>query len=147
MGGNCGILGHVFKVEEIIRFMEEVVVKESNIDECGVFALRNFKKGEIVLRWDYEKLTKEEVKKLPTREKRYVTCVGGDYIFLQKPERYTNHSCDANTYPENFCDIAKRDIMTGEEITTDYGKQAEPDFQMACKCGSKNCRKIIKSRV
>lgn len=125
--------------------MADVIVKKSKIEGFGVFASRDFKKDEVILKWKYKKLTKEEVKSLPDKEKRYVTYIGGEYIYLQEPERYLNHSCDANTYPKNFSDVARRDIKKGEEITTDYGEQAEPNFKMVCHCGSKKCRGVIKS--
>jgi SET domain-containing protein len=126
--------------------MVNVIVKESKIHEKGVFASRNFKKGEVVLKWDIShELTKKEVDSMPEEEKRYVTFFDGKYVLMQPPERYVNHSCEANTHAENFCDVAKRDIMEGEEITADYAEEGVPDMNMKCKCGSKNCRGIIKT--
>jgi SET domain-containing protein len=126
--------------------MGDIVVKESKIQGKGVFASRNFKKGEIVMKWDISRqLTKSEVDKLSENEKRYVAYVDRKYILMQPPARYVNHSCDANTYAENFCDIAKRDIKKGEEITGNYAEEDIPEQSFECKCGSKNCRKIIKS--
>ena len=126
--------------------MEDIIVKESKIDGKGVFASRNFKKGEIVVKWDISRqLTKEEVDKLSGNEKRYVAYMEGKYILMQPPARYVNHSCDANTYADNFCDIAKRNIKKGEEITGDYAEEDIPGQSFECKCGSKNCRRIIKT--
>ena len=126
--------------------MVDVIVKESKIHEKGVFASRNFKKGEVVLKWDIShELTKEEVNSIPEEEKRYVTFFDGKYVLMQPTERYVNHSCEADTYADNFCDIAKRNIMVGEEITADYSEEGVPDMNMKCKCGSKNCRGIIKT--
>lgn len=124
-----------------------VIVKKSNIDGKGVFAARNFKKGEVVLKWDISRiLTSKELKQLAEEEKKYVSYMNGKYVIMQPPERFVNHSCDANTHADNFRDIAKRDIERGEEITADYSEETVPDFKMKCKCGSKNCRGIIKSR-
>ena len=53
---------------------------------------------------------------------------------MQKPERFVNHSCDANTTAKNFCDIAKRNISKGEEITGDYSEELPPNTYMECKC-------------
>ena len=125
--------------------MADVITKKSKIEGFGVFASRNFKKGEVVIKWDISyQLTSEEVKKIQASEKRYVAFLDGKYILMQPPARYVNHSCDANTYADNFCDIAKRDIKKGEEITDDYSEDETPDFEMVCHCGSKNCRGIIK---
>jgi SET domain-containing protein len=126
--------------------MADVIVKDSKIHGKGVFAARNFKKGEIVLKWDIShELTKEQLDKMPENEKRYVTFFNGKFVLMQPPERYVNHSCVANTYANNFCDVAKRDIKKGEEITADYAEEGVPDLNMKCKCGSKNCRGVIKS--
>ena len=125
--------------------MSDVIAKKSKIEGLGVFASRNFKKGEVVIKWDIShQLTSAEVKKLPESQKRYVAFLDGKYILMQSPARYVNHSCDANTYTDNFCDVAKRDIKKGEEITSDYSETETPGFEMKCNCGSKNCRKIIK---
>lgn len=126
--------------------MTDVAVKKSRIHGLGVFASRNFKKGEIVIKWDTSnKLTKKEVDELPEEEKRYIVYFNGEYILMQPPAKYVNHSCDANTYSKNFCDFAKRDIKKGEEITANYSETMAPEECMECKCGSKNCKKIIKA--
>ncbi|MBW3005125.1 SET domain-containing protein-lysine N-methyltransferase [Candidatus Woesearchaeota archaeon] len=128
--------------------MADILVKKSKIHGRGIFAARDFKKGEIVIKYDTSNtLTKEEVDKLPEAEKRYVSYLGEDkYILHQPPARYVNHSCDANTYSDNFADIARRDIKKGEEITADYVAEKVPGFdKVLCKCGSKNCRSVIKT--
>jgi len=40
---------------------DEVMVKNSKIEGKGVFALRNFKKGEVILHWDASKTLLKEV--------------------------------------------------------------------------------------
>ena len=126
--------------------MAGVIVKKSKIEGKGVFAARDFKKGEIVLKWDNsKKLTKDELKKVPEVKKKYVSYNKGKVIYMQPPERYVNHSCNANTKIQNSCDVAIRDIKKGEEITSDYSEDLPPDSKMKCNCGSKNCRGIIVS--
>ena len=125
--------------------MKDIVVKKSKIEGSGVFANRDFKKGEIVLKWDVsKKLSVKDAKKVPESEQKYVSFINGKFTFMQPPERFVNHSCDANTYVDGFCDVAKRDIKKGEEITGDYSEDTTPDFKMICNCGSKNCKGIIK---
>lgn len=124
---------------------KDITIKKSKIEGKGVFAGRDFKKGEIVIKWDISyQLTQEEVKKLPEAEKRYVAYLGKKHILMQSPAKYVNHSCDANTYAGNFCDIAKRDIKKGEEVTANYSETMETNEFMKCNCGSKNCRGIIR---
>lgn len=125
--------------------MPDIIVKDSKIHGKGVFALRDFKKGEIVIKWDISHiLTPEQVEKLPKSEKDYVAFVDGIYIMMQSPAKYTNHLCDSNLYVDNFCYVAKRDIKKGEELGEDYAEDETPRFRMDCNCGSKNCRKIIR---
>lgn len=120
--------------------IDSVKVKKSKIQGQGVFANRDFKKGEIVLRWNPKVLTKKQANKLSEDEKNYLVIEGGRYLFMQEPERYVNHSCDFNTFPKNKCDVAIRDIKKGEEITSDYS-QIESLDNFECKCGAKNCKK------
>lgn len=57
-----------------IGLIMDVIVKKSKIDGKGVFAARDFKKGEIVIKWDIShELTPEEVKKTP-RNRKKVCC-------------------------------------------------------------------------
>ena len=127
--------------------MKDVIVKDSIIQGKGVFAERDFRMGEIVLKWDVShELSKEEAGKASKEDQHYIVYLNGKYIFMQPPERYVNHSCEANTYAEDFCDIAKRDIKKDEEITGDYSEDKVPDFQMKCNCENSKCRGIIKGK-
>lgn len=122
----------------------DVSVKESKIEGKGVFAERDFKKGEVVLKWDTKNLlTEDEVAKMPPDERSYVSYFKGKYILMQEPERYVNHACEANTYAKDFADVALRDIKKGEEITADYTDEHLPGVGIQCKCGSVSCRGII----
>ena len=59
--------------------------------------------------------------------------------------RYIAHSCDPNCgIKELFKIVAMRDIKEGEEISWDYDMSENSDWKMECKCGSKNCRKLIR---
>jgi SET domain-containing protein len=126
-----------------LKFMQNIVVKKSSINGKGVFTKRNIKKGEIVIRWDTShQLTATEAKKL--KNKKYLARVGRKYFLMQPPAKFVNHSCEANTFVKNYCDVAKRNILKDEEITSDYSKDSSVDISMICTCKSKNCRKIIK---
>jgi SET domain-containing protein len=119
-----------------------IIIKKSKISGKGVFALRDFKKGEIVLKWNPKPINKLEIESLSARGKTYIVYSGKKYFIMQSPERYVNHSCEANTTVKNNSDVAVRNIRKGEEITSDYIKtQGGSNFK--CKCGSKKCRKII----
>ena len=123
----------------------DMLIKKSPIEGKGVFAARDFRKGEMIIRWDISRqLTAEEAEKLPLKEKKYVIFCKGKRILAQPPERYVNHSCDANTTSANFCDVAVRNIKKGEEITANYSQDMSPGESMECACKSKTCRKNIR---
>jgi SET domain-containing protein len=118
-----------------------IIIKDSPIAGKGIFANRNFKKGEVVLAWHPKQLSKEQAEALSNSEKNFVDIVDGKYLYMQPPERYINHSCEPNTSPSDMADIAIQDIQKGEEITSDYGGAGLLTF--TCNCGSKNCRGLV----
>jgi hypothetical protein len=75
----------------------------------------------------------------------------GDMTWLSPSRKshgyYINHSCDPNAVlKDKIIVVAMRDIRKGEEITLDYSlTEADPDWRMRCKCGSRDCRKVIRS--
>jgi uncharacterized protein len=124
---------------------QPVIVKNSKIHGKGVFANKDFKKGEIVIKWNPKYISKEEVNKLPAEEIDFVSYKEGKYILMQEPERFVNHSCNPNTNSINSSDVAIKEIKNGDEITSDYSKDVIPGFKMKCNCGSKNCRGVIEN--
>ncbi len=144
----CTQIGKYKKKQNSLIFMktDAVTVKDSKIHNQGVFALRVFKKGEIVLHWDISQtLPREKVERMKDEELKYISFLNDTYVIMQEPEKYVNHSCDANTTAQNFCDISIRDIKRGEEITANYIEELPPNIEMICNCGSKNCKKVIRS--
>ncbi len=123
--------------------MKDVIVKKSKIDKEGVFAARDFKKGDMVLKWNPKVIKKSEADKLRASQKYYLYPAGKNkYFLMQPPEKFANHSCEPNTRVKNRGDVAIKNIKKGEEITSDYRKSGQVSF--LCKCGSKNCRRMIK---
>ena len=104
--------------------MNDVVIGKGNLAGRGVYAGRDFNKGEVVVKYNLKSLTKEEFKNLPNSEKMFTHTHWGVINLYSKPERYTNHSKTPNTYQDlvKKCDIALRDIKKGEAITTDATK-------------------------
>jgi len=114
-------------------------IRDSPINSKGLFATGTIKKGEVVTVWHPKVMTKQEAAKLSADEQKHYTYPEDDHIlWMQPPERYMNHSCEANTHVERRCDVATRDIAVGEEITSDYLDIETEDF--VCNCGSVNCR-------
>lgn len=122
----------------------DVEIKRSGIDGLGAFALRPFKAGEVVLRWDVSKrVLRRRAADLPDAEKNYLHPYDKESLLVvQPPERYVNHSCDNNTEVRNLCDVAVRDIQAGEEITSDYETDGA-GLKFECRCGTVKCRGSI----
>lgn len=122
-----------------------VRVQDSAIHGKGVFASRDFKAGEVVLRWDNTReLSPAELQALPPEEKRFTDVKEGKTLHIGIPERFVNHSCAPNTKSGDRCDVALRDIKAGEEITSDYGQVFIASGYFACSCNHAQCRKIIR---
>ncbi len=108
--------------------MSDIIIKKSRIGQFsngkGVFAKRDFKKDEVVIKYNLKPLTKEEFENLPEDEKEFTHKHQEVMQLYSIPERYVNHSPHPNTIQdlERKCDVAKRDIKKGEEITTDASK-------------------------
>lgn len=117
----------------------------------GIFASRNIKKGEEIIRFKGKLFTYQQ---LPTPynkvEDHYVQIdknlymgPSGDYDDL------FNHSCNPNSGLKikngKIILIAIKNIKKGEEITWDYSTTMdEDDWEMDCKCCSKKCRGRIR---
>ena len=123
------------------RSIDDVEVRASGIQGRGLYALREFNAGEIVLRWDLSHtIPNEQVASLTEAERRYTHPLEDQRtLIVQPPERFVNHSCRNNTEVRDFSDVALRRIEVGEEITSDYGSDGS-GVRFDCLCGSDNCR-------
>jgi SET domain-containing protein len=124
----------------------DVEVRDSEIQGRGLYALRDFKVGDVVLRWDLNHtISTRDLSNMLVEERRYTHPLDEDRaIIVQPPERFVNHSCDNNTEVRDFCDVAIKTIRVGDEITSDYGTDGS-GVEFDCLCGSENCRGRIGS--
>lgn len=102
----------------------DVSIKKSGIgqfeDGLGAFANRDFKKGEIVLKWNLKILTKKEYKNLSQYEQNNFCHKRNDTTYYYPdPERHVNRSKNPNVVPdfEQQANIALRDIRNEEELS------------------------------
>lgn len=123
-------------------------IKKSDINSQGLFALKNFKKGENVYSYKKGKIVnRSEIKSLSKIEKQHLDKIEKDkFEIIELPSCFVNHSCNPNVYEKKRIGYALRNIKKGEELTIDYNKIAYIEKPFFCKCGSKNCRKIIKGK-
>jgi uncharacterized protein len=119
----------------------DIEIAPSSISGRGLFARRAFRTGEIVLRWDVSrKIRRDDVDSLPPEERHFLNPFDDTFfVLLGEPERYMNHSCANNTRVEQFTDLAVRDILPGEEITSDY-RSGGAVIDFVCRCGAPDCR-------
>ncbi len=70
----------------------------------------------------------------------------GNFVLCWDFGRYMNHSCDPSTVGlGSICDIARRDIQPGEQLTCEYSLHNLP-FEFDCSCGSPLCRGLIRAK-
>ncbi|MDP3770335.1 MAG: DNA alkylation repair protein [bacterium] len=103
---------------------DDVLIGRGNLAGKGVYANKDFKKGEVVIQYHLILLTEEDYERLPKSEKMFTHTHWGQIMLYSEPERYVNHSKNPNTYQDlnKQQDIALRDIKKGEMITGDATK-------------------------
>lgn len=109
--------------------MHDIEIGSGDLNGKGAYAARDFKKGEVVIKYNLQELTFEQYKNLPEPEKSWFTHARNGKIFLYpEPERYVNSSKTPNMYVNlaQGADIALRDIKKGEKITIDNSVEDVP---------------------
>ena len=133
--------------------------KKSSLHGSGLFANCDIKKGEQVIQYIGDKVTKKEgdkradkqIKKAQKNKKNgmvYVFELNKKYDIdggvARNYARFINHSCDPNceveiTNNEIWISSIKK-IKQYTELTYNYGYPFDSDFEEhICKCGSKKC--------
>jgi len=128
---------------------KKLVVKSTQKYGKGVFANEDIKKGEKIHVLSGERMDSVEMAKRVNSKKEHINDpfqIGKKtYIDLDEFSRTINHSCDPNAGIRKNSELfALHDIKKGEEVTYDYSATIAPTrWNMKCKCGLKNCRKIL----
>jgi predicted enzyme related to lactoylglutathione lyase len=99
----------------------DVTIGEGTMSGKGLYAARDFNKGEVVVKYELKPLTFMELKALPPEDYAATHNVNGQIYLYPDPVRYVSHSEDPNVRNdhERQADIALRDIKAGELITVD----------------------------
>ena len=135
-----------------------ITVKRSSIHHKGVFASRDIKKGEKVIEYIGEKISKKESIRrgdIVLEKSKGSKTKGAVYIFnLTKKHdldgnvshndaRYINHSCEPNCEAYQDDDrvwiVAMEDIKNGAELSYNYGYDFDDIEDHKCRCGSSKC--------
>ena len=126
-------------------------IKKSNIDNRGLYAATNIKKGIKIIEYKGKIITVKETETNPKFDndkaiylfnlnKKYD--LDGDFEY--NTARLINHSCDPNCEVDGvglkLWIYSIKDIKNNEELTYDYGFSFDKDYKdFPCKCGSKKC--------
>ena len=126
-------------------------IGKSVIDNKGLYASKNIKKGTKIINYVGKIITKKETDTNPKFDNEkaiYLYNLNSKYDldgdFKYNTARLINHSYDPN------CEVdgeglklwisAIKDIKKGDELTYDYGFSFDKDYkQFPCKCASKYC--------
>ena len=121
----------VMYAEDTVKIL--VWVGTSRIAGKGLFAAQNIKTGTRIIRYNGEKISKEESDRRATSGNAYIFQFNDRYDIdgktLKNKARYINHSCDPNCEilitKRTIWIVAKRDIKEGEELSYNYGFTAK----------------------
>lgn len=126
-----------------------IEIRESKIQGKGLFANKDFKRGDIIFIFrgkiiDDWKVTDEESSLYGPN---WVGIGKNKWMDVIAPGVYINHSCEPNCGIKGKVSVtALKNIKKGDEITIDYSITEIDNFwYMECNCRNKNCRKLIKS--
>jgi SET domain-containing protein len=129
-----------------------IEIKEVGKKGRGVFALRNFSRGEVIFINERGTFVQE-------KDLENISKIEGDHLneidketweIMSPPGRLVNHSCDPNAISKESSKkkvpyFALRDIKRGDEITVDYRINAHTGNVWKCYCGSKHCLGWVRS--
>lgn len=141
------------------NYYKNLKVKKSN-NGLGLFANKDFKKGEIILEFIGKIISSQEINKIKNKKERkkiddYSLQIDKNIFLLgtgknkKNYDDFINHSCDPNSYIFIYGNkvllVALKKIKKGEEITYDYSTTMYNDpWSIRCNCHSKICRGYIK---
>lgn len=119
----------------------DIEVRKAGRKGKGVFALRDFARGEFIFRRRNGRVVRNrDVATLSREERRHLTEL--DYersAVLLPPGCYLNHSCKPNAMRSGTKVFAWRRIRRAEEITIDYRLNAFGGRRSRCLCGARGC--------
>ncbi len=127
---------------------ESVAVREAGGKGQGLFATRDFRQGELILRFKGRAVHRDDFYTLTSWEREHLGEITVDtYQVLPIPRCYLNHSCAPNAVSTNDAVYAWRDISVGEELTIDYRLNAHDDrdvWEMICECEARTAPHIVR---
>jgi len=101
--------------------MSNVTIGKGKLAGKGVYAAKDFKKGELVVPYNLKELSQAEFDALPHSEWEWTHSFWGKIYLFPEPARYVNHDDNPSTFPDldRLGNYALRTIKKGEAITID----------------------------
>jgi uncharacterized protein len=138
-------------------------IRQSKTHGRGLYAADDIQKGQRILEYVGDKITKAESDKRASTPQAQIDLKNGCvYIFELSdthdidgdvewnPARLINHSCEPNASTEldagHIWICAARDIKAGEELAYDYGFGRDGWADHPCLCGTAHCFGFIVDR-
>jgi len=123
----------------------DVAVHDAGRKGKGVFALRDFRKGEFIFRRRHGRVvTVWQIRNLSAGDRRHLCELDRKKsAVLLPPGCFLNHSCEPNAMRSGVKVFAWRTIRRGDEITIDYRLNAFSGERSSCACGSASCTGTI----
>ena len=123
---------------------DNFVLKPSAIHGTGAFAARVISKGEGVVEYTGERISKPESLRRCAENNQCIFSLNDevdlDGNLASNPARFLNHSCQPNCEAllddDRIWIVARREIASGEELTFNYGFDLEDYRNYPCHCGS-----------
>jgi hypothetical protein len=117
---------------------DAVQVRDAGHKGRGVFALRDFSPGDLILRFERGRVvhTDEPALLSPWEREHLGELTAETCLILPPPRCYVNHACAPNAISSSESLLAWRDIRTGEEITIDYRLNSLDTWEMICACAA-----------
>lgn len=132
-----------------VKILNNFIIGKNHLGKA-VFAARNFKPGDVIVKFEGEVVHKDQIpKKLKGEDDRFVQIGIDQYLGPSGDvDDFINHSCDPNAglrFSEvGILLVAIKDIAIGEEITWDYSTTLfENSWKMLCDCKKGVCRKVV----
>lgn len=131
---------------------KDIEIKATKKKGKGVFALKNFRKGEMIfINLRGKLVNRKDLAKILKSEGDHLNEIGKTtWEIMNPPGRFVNHSCRPSAASKESSKkkvpyIALRAVKKGEEITVDYRISAHTGNSWKCHCGSKNCKDFVVS--
>ncbi len=128
--------------------MKQIYTCKSKIHGLGIRIGEDVKKGDFIFYVKGKmkfKVNKSKADALANPD--WIGVAANQWIDPEKPYKFLNHSCDPSAgIRGRITLVALKDLKQGDEITIDYSTiEGDPQWEMKCLCGSKKCRKIVRS--